>query len=82
MKKIQITGGVCCNPFWLSALIGDVIEIDAKIADKVVAAGRGEYVEQPEVETAMVETAKVETATKGKGKAKKDVIPTDSEGAE
>lgn len=90
MKKVIITGGVCCNPFWLSALVGDVIEVDAKIADKLIAIGRAELVGVVEVETAkeaVIETAainveKVEKAIKATTKKSKYVIPTNSEGAE
>lgn len=85
MKKVIITGGVCCNPFWLSALVGDVVEIDAKIADKLIAMGRAELVgvaKESVIETAVLPIEKVETAATNKGKKKKDVIPTDSEGPE
>lgn len=50
-KKIKIIKGVCCNPWNLSHLIGDEIEIDSKQADELVAAGRAEVLQESATET-------------------------------
>ena len=63
-KKIKIIKGVCCNPWNLSHLIGDEIEIDSKQADELVAAGRAEIVQDSETTAAPAEKSAKKTAKK------------------
>jgi len=45
--KVKILKGVACNPWHLSALPGDVIELDAKQAKELIAAERAEETDLP-----------------------------------
>ena len=45
--KVKILKGVACNPWHLSALPGDVIELEAKQAKELIAAERAEETDLP-----------------------------------
>ena len=44
--KIKIIKGVACSPWYLSALVGDKIELDDKQANELIQAGRAEAIEE------------------------------------
>jgi hypothetical protein len=73
--KIKIIKGVCCNPWNLSALIGDEIEINDLQAKELIEAGRAvaskKAVEKPvEATIEAVEAPEIEAPKKTTKKAK------------
>ena len=64
--RIKITKGVACNPWHLSALIGDVVELDAKQAKELIEAERA--IETTEPLRPIVEVVETEPTPKKKGK--------------
>lgn len=40
--KVKIIGAVCCNPWHMSNLVGDVVDIDDKQGAELIEAGRAE----------------------------------------
>jgi hypothetical protein len=65
--KIKIIKGVACNPWNMSALCGDVIEVDDKQAKELIAAERAVETDEPLTHVEETEEAPTE-APKKKGK--------------
>jgi hypothetical protein len=66
--KIEIIKGVACNPWNMSALCGDVIEVDDKQAKELIAAERAVETDKPLTHVEEVTEAPIEEAPKKKGK--------------
>jgi hypothetical protein len=54
--KVKIIKGVACNPWNMSNLIGDILEIDNKQGAELIEAGRAELVKEDNSE--IIEEAK------------------------
>lgn len=43
--QVRIIKGVCCNPWYLSALVGDVLDLEEKQANELIELQRAVAIE-------------------------------------